>query len=787
MNMPLLTAHQKDQDAWSGSDCSAPSCLSPEKGIGEGIPCAGNGECILEDGLPKCQCRPGWLKNSTMCNEPAEGQTVPLKVDPASIFSSEGYSLMSKGVPGASASTSPNALGLGKYQMFFFEIPEKHSAVSINVSAYMSDHAREFHPNRGRPDFLVAATQETGLEPTFGNLDLDRFDYNSWAARQMDSHLTMIRSSRDNELWYVTVLSTTYARADLDYKIHIQGTTPSDNAGGCSRLSWAYKTCGGGKGECSVLSDTGSVCTCGKDTNKAEFRYVGPTCGTTLWPIPQQSATATDEEKKLPASANLTSGSDFSSPSGPLEPGEWVYFELDTRNTYGSLSISMTVLNPKDEIASGVVSPLMLVKSSDGGARLPALDPDQDTLYDISGARSGVQTITIEGGKTGSDIANGYYIGVYNQLHSRSALKFSLRVISVSLADTVLPTCATSPCVKGHTKSDCVDDPEKGRTCACSEAWKGTTCSLPTLRSTVSLLKAATNILALGNNDNQTVSMERDDFRFFKIPQPLKIGQGVRIKVCDASVGSSDRLSSSSPAKTDRRQRRLSQECPPSGKIDGCCCGDSCSDPDIYLATQLPRSAYDFGQIRASPNGSSEVLTVYNTSSSGRYYLAVYANYKADFLVEAKLTAPPASGPRATDKFFFELLGIWLTTDTAGIIVLIVICTLTGILCAGCFCTACCSHENLHNSEAGTTWAGTFGRIIGSSSQYVGKPPPPPGPDPKARVSATTAARAQAGRQLEVEMTSRDNRRPRSSVPPGRTNSSRDIYNPYSRGRRSMI
>ena len=49
----------------------------------------------------------------------------------------------------------------------------------------------------------------------------------------------------------------------------------------------------------------------------------------------------------------------------------------------------------------------------------------------------------------------------------------------------------------------------------------------------------------------------------------------------------------------------------------------------------------------------------------------------------------------------------------------------------------------------------------------MGKPPPPPGPDPKARVR-NTAARAQAGRQL-VEMTSRDNRRPRS-VPTGRTN-----------------
>ena len=71
---------------------------------------------------------------------------------------------------------------------------------------------------------------------------------------------------------------------------------------------------------------------------------------------------------------------------------------------------------------------------------------------------------------------------------------------------------------------------------------------------------------------------------------------------------------------------------------------------------------------------------MYNTSSSG-HYLAVYANYKADF-GRGKAHCSPASGPRLLMFFVF---GIWLTTDTAGIIVLIVICTLTGILCAGCF------------------------------------------------------------------------------------------------------
>lgn len=777
-NDPQLDADMNAQIAWSGSDCSFEVCLAPKSGIGAGIPCAGNGECKLVDGRPRCVCHAGWLQNSTMCNEPAPGLTLPIAVPSAKIFSPEGFSLATIGAPGAAASGSPSPLGLGKYQQFYFDIPLEYSAVSITVSAYMADHSREFHPNRGRPDFLVAATQDPErFQPlTFENLDFTRFDYESWATRQIGSHLTMIRTRANSTKWYVTVLSTAYARADLVYSIHIQGTSPSQDSGSCSGLAWAYKTCGGGRGECKVGSDEDPVCDCTEDTNRAEFRYTGPTCGTTIWPIPKQSAMATDEEKKLPSPANLTSGNDFGeTDASPLEPGEWTYFELDTRNKYGSLTVSMTVLNSKDEIESGVIAPLLLVKHSDGTTKLPALNPDQDTLYDISGVYRGVQTITIESGNNGNGIKKGYFVGVYNQLHSRAALKFSLRIVSTTMAATPLPTCANSPCVKGHTKSDCEDDLETGRTCVCSGAWKGATCSFPTLRSTTSLLKATTNIVALGNNDNQTVPIERDHFRFFKIPQPLKVGQGVRLRVCDTTAGTSDRVGGSGPTKTDRRL--LSGVCPPSGRIDGCCCGDSCSDPDIYLATQLPRSAYDFGRIRATPNGSSEVLTVFNTSTSGRYYLAVYAGRNGgNFLVEAKLTAPPAPGARATDKYFFQLLAIWLTTETAGMIVLIAMCTLTGILCAGCFCTACCSHENLHNSEGGkASWAGTFGRIIGSSSQYVGRPPPPSSPNPNARA----VARAQAGRQMEMEMINRDMQ--------GQVQRVVETQNPYGRGRRSMI
>lgn len=69
------------------------------------------------------------------------------------------------------------------------------------------------------------------------------------------------------------------------------------------------------------------------------------------WYIPKQHATITDDEKILPCPANLTFGDDFGeTDADPLEPGEWTYFELDTRNIYGSLTVSMTVLDRKSVV-----------------------------------------------------------------------------------------------------------------------------------------------------------------------------------------------------------------------------------------------------------------------------------------------------------------------------------------------------------------------------------------------------------------------------------------------------
>jgi hypothetical protein len=49
-----------------------------------------------------------------------------------------------------------------------------------------------------------------------------------------------------------------------------------------------------------------------------------------------------------------------------LEPGEWSYFVLDSRGDYNSISVAMTVQNSMMVQNSGVLAPLLLVKSAEG-------------------------------------------------------------------------------------------------------------------------------------------------------------------------------------------------------------------------------------------------------------------------------------------------------------------------------------------------------------------------------------------------------------------------------------
>lgn len=439
---------QPDQPMWQGSSCNAPVCPAPASGI----ECSGNGVCQEIDGKPFCACYPGYKKlNNTLCELAADGQLLPISVMENKIMSESGYvfSTRFKG-------NEKTSLGLGKYQMFKMTFSTKFTTVTVNVTGEQAvdgvDAAAAALQN-GRPDMIVAVTDKTGLKMDFDNIDLNTMDYEGWVARDLESHDALFKTSEkaatDGETWYVTVLSTAYARSALDYKLTIKGTKAdkdSDGAttnGDCTRLSWEYGTCSGGQGTCSLPYADEKVCECKIDPDKGLYKYNGKTCGQKVFPVPSyklDDPSVTDSIKMLVPGKSYVSGKEFGEATAiDLEPGNWDYYVIDSRGAYNSLTFKMSVGNSDLVKSSGVLAPLLLVKSAEGGGSLPTLETDPKTLFDFEGSRTNEQTIVVENTEN-EKIANRYYVAVYNQRYSGAALRYTL-TISSSLANSVRCLC----------------------------------------------------------------------------------------------------------------------------------------------------------------------------------------------------------------------------------------------------------------------------------------------------------------------------------------------------------
>ena len=239
----LCNTHPGTTDPmWEGTDCSSPICPSPE---GTTNPCSGNGDCVIGSttipgstpNVPFCKCDPGYkLLNNTVCDLPADGQRLPVKIAADSVLSSKGFFFSSSLVGNEGTS-----LGLGKYQMYSITFPDAFTAVTVNVTGKIAINSDGVVAalSSGRPDMIVAATRGKGLSPNFNNIEISNFDYDGWVTRDLGGtdgdggHAVIFRTTRPNEKWFVTVLSTTYSRSALDYRMYVKATVPSgtDNQG----------------------------------------------------------------------------------------------------------------------------------------------------------------------------------------------------------------------------------------------------------------------------------------------------------------------------------------------------------------------------------------------------------------------------------------------------------------------------------------------------------------------------------------------------------------------------
>eukprot|EP00949_MAST-11_sp_MAST-11-sp1_P004285 g4285.t1 len=702
------TGHALAQTAWSGTDCSSPKCLSPTTGPYAGFQCSDHGDCVLSsEGVPTCRCRAGWEPTDPLCESPPKGQANPLMLLNGSNVFDEGESF------------SVTGLGQGEFQTFSLDVQTPVSAFHVTATPSRSSSSI----GSGEPDLMLFARKGDIPSPDFRDYSL--FDADSWMLGRSQGKFLVdagdVGSTKG--IWYFKVYNSMYARADMNVKFNIRGTSSSsEEVVACdSGLPENFRTCSG-HGQCRVGGSLG-VCSC-------DAHWEGEDCSVHVTSIPTVGVL----RPGMYSVSNLA-----------LDPEEWAYFRVSAENITDvtAIKVELEMHNVDETLTDG----LLLVRPVSAGS-LPGLD--SNSLYDLAG-----KSVLLERSASGLaqlESGAGYFVGVHCQRFAKSPLRYSLHVKVYREAE--VKTCASdNPCAKGNGR--CVDDSVSGRHCLCNAAWQGATCASPVPRDTQGLTFAAQDIQRLTNNGKTVVSLRRGQFKIFRIPQPLQQNKGLELTVCDTSQYNESSRGGGERNYGDVQSRRLLRFLNANGEEnvqEECCQGAECSDADIYITTQLPRSHYDFSTVGASPNGT-ETLTITERSTTGRYWLAVYANNDGEFLIRATPKSVASGGQALTESSFLVEVGRWLLGTTAGNVTFIAGCILMSLICCGCFVSICCTHENLKASEERGGAMHKTATYLGLTASPRPSPTPPRARPPKAgtRYSASNSENKRKKKKRNVQ------------------------------------
>ena len=610
---------------WGGPDCSSPTCPGTP-------PCSDHGVCKTAAGEPTCECKNGWT--GTTCEVQPAGMAVDVKtLDNTKVFApgSNGYV-----VSWPPSDTDCALAAVGKYSAACAElggvaktcaykingnVPECGGAGKCSTAAEVacgnSDGCawsgtvcaskKMGLDRRSRQVYSIDVTDPTSSlvvsladlsstgKPATGcskssegdsmlfvrreltpSLDLrkyDAFDSTSWSRECLNHTIVIDGGAKLGSVegkWYVMVYNSMYATDRLKYQLSVNGAVqgmlcPSEIAS-CS-----------GHGSCEVMAGA-STCTCSED---GQTRYFGSAC-----------------EHKV---GYLEATKDM---QVTLAPAEWNYFRVQMSPDSKEADVSMTW----DTLTDNGGNPILMISQGS----LPSLDAVASVDYNGYSNYSNVQTVSLaatgQGGVDDLSAVATYYVGVYNKAFSTSPVTVTLK--TAFRTALTAGTCDESICNGRGTCRDVDVAGTKVTTCACTAGWTGRTCNVPALRSIQNLQAAAQNISSLCNDCQTTEVMKRGEFRFYRVPQPLRSDSTLKITVCTVDAATN-------ACKNDDST------------------GGTSGNPDIYVSTQLPRSFYDFFPVQAA-DGVSEMVNIVNKSESGKYWLAVFANGDAKHKITVK-------------------------------------------------------------------------------------------------------------------------------------------------------
>ncbi|KAL8014824.1 putative EGF-like domain, peptidase M8, leishmanolysin [Plasmopara halstedii] len=598
---------------WSGDDCSVPKCgpdcqdlgtcldatvwkgsSSAPASVSIGISslrntseCFGNGVCrVTENFDPACNC------DEAFAFDPPR---TPAQALCQELVPSVAYIQHFRGPFRIEAGLLDLQIERGDWGLYTITVQDKWRVLVVYLDQITSDGDAMLFVRRETLPKLSSDSSTSATSTQFA-------DVSGWATAASTRKIVLSRASStlSSGLYYIGVYNNGYARDSLSYRLTVNAaedcqistlvdgfnkvllesnlTSPASGSTQISRDdNESLAVCLNG-GACSVLSS--KLCTC-----SAEFS--GRFCSLQSTRI---------KLTKLFIASRLPSYEAYKSTAiETLAVGKWVYFTFEVDDTEAK-AVEFTLLIENDiEGAETPVRPLLLVRDpSDSG--FPSLASRSLQDFNAIASRFTRQTVVVPVttictfAQSGSDC---FKVAVHNRKVSGAALRFELKAVvhvNTVQSSTVLACGLDEDELECHGHGQCIVR-DGARTCQCETGWTGVSCNSPIGFELTKLWSAAENVTFLCSSCNTNFTLARGQVLMFRVPEPLRVGVGLRLLLQAVNQG-----------------------------LGGV-------TPSVYVSELLPRSMYDFTYI-SLPNGSqSQVVEIPNSSFSGDFWVVVHTDY----------------------------------------------------------------------------------------------------------------------------------------------------------------
>ncbi|DAZ94498.1 TPA: hypothetical protein N0F65_011851 [Lagenidium giganteum] len=547
--------------------------------------CYGNGECRVgldANGVevPRCECDAAFSYAN-----PTPAQALCQVLVPSVTYIQHFDSPFTAMAQLLTLQLAPKA-----WALYTIIVPDKWEVLvaSLDILTTESD-AMLFVRKEKLP--TVAVANATGSFVQF--LDMDGW---TSATKMRKVVLSRATSTLSSGLYYIGVYNSMYARSAFGYMLTVNGTANCTSS--TADQGNDYGICVN-HGVCNALSS--QVCLC-PDGLAGRFCGLRTTRSSLVRPDTTANSTATSYKAFETSNSSL------------LPAGEWDYYSFDVQDA--SARLIKVVLHINNPIGSNdrEVLPLLLVRGpSDDG--FPTLFTESQMDFEAMRTHASTQSVLLPVDKACSfadSRKDCYKVAVYNRKYSGAALTYNLEV--QVFTDLVLgfpsPICGSSgDDVNCNGRGKCLllaatNSTAARPVCQCANGWTGLRCSSPRAFDIPQLWNAINNISLLSAPDTSSFSLSRGELRLFRLPDTLRTGSGIRLRI--DTEGTS-----------------------PSG-----------IKPNVYVSEVMPRSLYDFTHISTSTNSNNEqFVNLTNGSFSGHYWVVVFSDFPTSDVVEVTTTS----------------------------------------------------------------------------------------------------------------------------------------------------